>query len=327
MMRFLRRFNPGSDPPEIRTTQPVEDAGPIRRNVLLIVHNPVMRTEANRLLSEILGWNDPGQLAADFIQDLKDCSYGVADFRIVERLDVDEFPIKADGFQYTEEGFLRAWRSRSGFHEPDGVDYPRLVAQFGMLERVRGGEIDEVWLFAFPYAGYYESIMAGPGAFWCNAPPLADTESSQRRFVIMGFNYERGVGEMLESFGHRAESIMTRVYAGFPRQKNLWQRFVRYDQAYPDQAEVGNVHFAPNSQRDYDWGNPRRVPSQCDDWYHFPDLRGRERLRIVDSREWGGGDIRRHHQWWYRHFPHVTGETEGVLNNWWAYVLDPNLVE
>ena len=26
-----------------------------------------------------------------------------------------------------------------------------------------------------------------------------------RRFVIMGFSYERGVGEMLENMGHRAE--------------------------------------------------------------------------------------------------------------------------
>jgi hypothetical protein len=119
---------------------------------------------------------------------------------------------------------------------------------------------------------------------------------------------------------------MTHVYAGYGRERNLWQRFIRYDKAYSGQAEVGNVHFAPNSQRDYDWGNPRRVPSQCDDWYHFPDLRGRECLRVVDSSEWGRGDIRLHHQWWYRHFPHVSGETDGVSNNWWKYVLDPNEV-
>jgi hypothetical protein len=37
---------------------------------------------------------------------------------------------------------------------------------------VARGEIDEIWLFGGPYFGFYESRMAGPGAFWCNAPPL-----------------------------------------------------------------------------------------------------------------------------------------------------------
>jgi hypothetical protein len=82
-MRFFRRSQPGSDPPDIKTALPVRDAPPIQRNVLLIVHNPVIRTEGGHLLTEVLGWNDPSGLTAEFIQDLKTCSYGVADFRIV----------------------------------------------------------------------------------------------------------------------------------------------------------------------------------------------------------------------------------------------------
>ena len=107
--------------------------------------------------------------------------------------------------------------------------------------------------------------------------------------------------------------------------ENLWERFTRYDQRNPGQAEVGNIHFAPNSVRDYDWGNRRAVASACDNWYDFPTLPGR--TRMVDCSEWGNGDIRLHHIWWYRHLPHVDGETHGVLNNWWAYVIDPNRVE
>ena len=45
---------------------------------------------------------------------------------------------------------------------------------------------------------FYESIMGGAGAFWCNAPPMKNTAQCPRRFVVMGFNYERYVGEMLE---------------------------------------------------------------------------------------------------------------------------------
>jgi hypothetical protein len=187
---------------------------------------------------------------------------------------------------------------------------------------VTAGEIDEVWLWGFPYAGFWESVMAGPGAYFCNAPPLPEV-ASERRFVVMGFNYERGVGEMLENFGHRAESIMRHVYGSWaPEATHAWNRFTLYDQVAPGRAACGNVHFAPNSERDYDWGNPRPVWSTCDDWLTYPHLTG-ERRR-VDCAEWGGGDIRAHHRWWLRHLPRTEGRTAGKLNNWWSYVVDPN---
>ncbi|HJS30041.1 MAG TPA: hypothetical protein VJ768_10490 [Anaerolineales bacterium] len=296
----------------------------LERKVVLIVHNPSIPEMGGRPLSAVYGWNDPDMLVADFIEEIAHCSHGAARFTLRERIDVDEFPRLADGFRYSAESFVRCWRERRGFHDPWLVDYPLLAAQFNLVEKIRTGYVDEVWLFAFPYAGYYESIMAGPGAFWCNSPPLAGLEAGGRRFVIMGFNFERGVGEMLESFGHRAESILRQAYRGMRGGRNLWERFTRYDLTHPGRAEVGNVHFAPNSARDYDWGNRRLVRSRCDDWLYFPDLRGRE--KVVDCAEWGGGEIRLHHRWWLRHFPHGGGETGGVSNNWWEYVMDPERV-
>ncbi len=251
------------------------------------------------------------------------CSYGYANYRIAERIEVDGFPVKSDGFVYNQANFVQAWQTQR-FHQPDAVDYLRLVREFGMIEKVNSGAIDEVWLLGFPYCGYYESIMAGPGAFWCNAPPLAGTEHCARRFVIMGFNYERGVGEMLEDLGHRAESILGKVFEHTRGEDNLFERFCRYDQKYPGRAEVGNIHFAPNSVRDYDWGNPRPVMSRCDAWYHFPDLSAAPRR--VTCAEWGNGDIRAHHRWWLRHFPHGEGQTNGIAHNWWEYIIDPNRV-
>ena len=299
-------------------------AAPIRRSVALIIHAPRVPSGRNRSVQKLFGWNDPDQLVSEFVKDMRQASHDIAQFELVERLEVDEFPIKADGFQYEPEEFAGAWRRRSGFHEPDLVDYQRLLDQFGIPEMVESGRVDEVWLMAFPYAGYYESIMGGPGAFWCNSPPLSGLEQLSRRFIIMGFNYERGVGEMMESFGHRAESIMAEVNRGKRGRKNLWERFIRHERDHKGGAQVGNIHFAPNSERDYDWGNPRSVLSACDDWYDFPDLSGNS--KAVNCEEWGAGDIRLHHMWWYRHLPHVRGETEGILNNWWAYILDPNRV-
>jgi hypothetical protein len=307
---------------------------PLRSRVLLVIHNPNISFEGGRKLHQVLRWNDPDDLARRYIADVRECSHGLVQYELAERAEVDGFPVKQDGFAYTPESYLRCWRARAGFHQPDQVDYHRLLSEFDVIPKISAGTIDEVWLFGFPYAGYYESIMAGPGAFWCNAPPLGTGGSPPqgdlgrtaptRRFVIMGFNYERGVGEMLEDLGHRAESILTKVFAGTRGEANLWERFTRYDQTHPGRAECGNVHFAPNSERDYDWGNRRTVTSGCDDWDNFPHLTGV--TRRVNCNVWGDGDIRLHHLWWFRHFPHAAGETNGRLNNWWTYVIDPNQV-
>lgn len=296
---------------------------PVYPKVLAIVHNPVMRTHGGRKIRESFRWNDPDKLALGYIDDIRRASYGYANYQIAERIEVDDFPAKKDGYRYDDRSFSEAWQ-RKVFHQPDAVDYHALAREFKMIEKVDSGAIDEVWLLGFPFCGYYESIMVGPGAFWCNAPPLQGTEHASRRFVIMGFNYERGVGEMLEDLGHRTEAILSKVFEGRRGEANLFERFLRYDKKYPGRAECGNVHFAPNSERDYDWGNRRFVPSRCDSWLNFPDLSGEPRM--VNCSEWGDGDIRQHHIWWLSHLPHIMGEGDGISWNWWEYVIDPNRV-
>lgn len=292
--------------------------------VLMIVHDPVIPFENNRKLHNVLNWHDPVTLAQQYISDVEAASYGYVNYQIVDKIDVNTFPVKEDGFAYDADSYLFRWRTRTGFHHPDTMDYRRLLDEYGIVQRINLGQIQEVWLFGFPYAGYYESRMVGADAFWCNAPPLQDA-FCERRFVVMGFSFERGPGEMLENLGHRAESIMARVYRQKRGEDNLWERFTRYDKTHPGQSECGNVHFAPNSDRDYDWGNRRMVNSRCDDWFNFPNFQGATRL--VNCEEWGKGDMRYHHLWWLGHMPHIMGKTDGILNNWWAYIVDPNLVK
>lgn len=296
---------------------------PVRPRVLLIVHDPPVASEGGRRLTELFRWNSPERLAQQYAADLAAASHGFLQYQIVERIQADWFPPKLDGFRYTGESFAAAWRARR-IHEPNALDYPAQIRAFDLIERYERGELDEAWFMSFPYAGDYESTMVGRGAFWCNSPPVPGTEHCRGRFVVMAFNYERGVDCMLENFGHRTESIMSRVFRNHPREQNLWDLFTRYDQAAPGQAHCGNVHFAPSSQRDYDWGNRRPVHSFCDNWHRFPDLSGPG--RTVECSEWGGGDMRAHHLWWLGHLPHVAGETFGVSNNWWQYIVDPNLV-
>lgn len=297
---------------------------PVHKRVSLIIHNPTIPSEGGKKLNQALNWNDPDQLCQDYIADLRDISYGYANYEIVERIEVNKFPVKQDGFAYQGDDFVQAWRAKKGFHEPDAVNYDALLQEFDMVNKINKDLVDEFWLFAFPYAGYWESTMGGPGAFWCNSKPLTQTANASKRFVIMGFNYQRGVGEMLEAFGHRAESIIQHVFRNKRGDDNLWERFSRYDKTHPGQAEVGIMHFAPNSTRDYDWGNKTPVPSYCRNWAKFPDLSGPP--VIVDCREWGNGDIRAHHQWWFRYLPHITGGAGGIAYNWWRYIIDPNTV-
>lgn len=310
---------------QMQTREPVgQKPDPVHKKVLSIVYDPKVPSEGGKRLSKVLKWNDPAELSAQYIEDLRVCSYGYANYAVVDTIMVDGLPVKKDGFAYTPDGFLKCWREKKGFHDPDAVDYHRILRDHKIIPRINSGEIDEVWLWGFPYAGYYESIMAGPGAFWCNAPALKDTDEAKRRFIIMGYNYQRGVGEMLENMGHRSESILKRVFRKKDGDDNLWQRFAQYDKTHPNQAQVGVMHFAPNSERDYDWGNKRSVVSYADDWFNFPDFKGEK--RTMDCKEWGDGNTRLHHLWWYRRLPHITGSRSGISYNWWEYIVDPNLV-
>lgn len=331
--------------------------------VSLVVYNPVIETAGGERLNRALGWNDPDRLCAEYIADVQEASHGYVRYRIVERIVLDEWPLKQDGFRYDDDSYLRAWRAQSGFHQSDTADYLAMLRRCDFVRKLEADQVDELWIMAFPYAGLYESCMGGRGAIWCNGPVIPGTVQVSRRFVVMGFSYERGVGEMLENLGHRAESIMAHVFGdipdedrgaehvqGMPEVKptwwqrllaalglrkwstarrppasvnlagNLWRQFTRYDAARAGWAACGNVHFAPNSAADYDWGNRRPVWSNADDWLNYPNFTGQMRQMTCD--DWGGGDIRRHHLWWMKRFPHVEGTTPtGKWNNWWRYIV------
>jgi hypothetical protein len=303
-------------------TPPPEGQKPLKPKVLVIIFNPIIESEGGKRLVEVCRWNDPRKLLREYINDISEVSQGFVQYQVVQIVEVDEFPIKKDGFRYTDQSYLQCFRSGKGWHQPDAVDYEAIIKKFNIVRRVEKGEIDEVWLFGMPYAGFWESTMAGNGAYFCNSDPVPNIRCS-KIFVIMGFNYERGVGEMLEDLGHRAESILTHVFGSWePKETHAWNRFTLYDKVAPGKAACGNIHFAPNSERDYDWGNTKRVWSTCDDWLNYPNLTGKRRL--VDCSEWGNGDIREHHKWWFRHLPKAPGRTDGKLNNWWCYIVDFN---
>jgi hypothetical protein len=301
-----------------------EPARTLAPRVLVVVFDPIWdHSTGRRLLQapETTSWSRVDDLVAGYIADVDECSGGLVKYQVVERVTMDDFPVKADRFTYDASSYAQALHT-GRYHSPDWMDYAPLLNAWRLLARVEQGEFDEVWLFGAPGFGFYESRMAGRGAFWCNAPACENTEMCRKRFVIMGFSYERGVGEMLEDLGHRAESVMEHRWRNTPAEANLWNVFSRYDQIAPGQAEVGMMHWAPNSVRDYDWGNSRPVTSRADDWLNFPNLTGE--AQTLNCVSWGNGDIREHHKWWFKRLPKMPGRVNGVANNWWRYVIEVN---
>ena len=257
-VRHVACSAPSNPPQPTRNPEPPgPPPQPFERSVLLIVFNPHIPSEGGKPLLEVMGWNSPALLAQSYAAHLQDSSAGFARYSIVQTVEVDAIPVKADGYQYTPDELLSVLRNHgAGAHNPDLANYEQILLDFNIPEMVDAGQVDEVWMFAFPYGGFYESRMAGPGAFFCNAPPLSGAGTGTRRYVIMGFNPERGIGEMLESFGHRCEDTLRRVYRSKTGEANLFERFCRYDQKYPGAAEVGSIHFAPNSARRLRLGQP-----------------------------------------------------------------------
>jgi hypothetical protein len=158
--------------PEPAEKEPVgQKPALVNRKVLSIIYNPKVKSAGGKKLSEVMGWNDPDKLVSGHIADLKKASFGYANFTVAERIEVDKMPTKADGFTYDPDDFVKLMKAGKGFHEADAVDYYRILDEFDIIEKINADKIDEIWLHAFPYAGFYESIMVGPNAFWCNAPP------------------------------------------------------------------------------------------------------------------------------------------------------------
>jgi len=287
--------------------------------VLSLVYDPVVDGQGRRL-SAAMGWNDPAQLTSRLISDFRTASHGVANYQLVETVLRDWSP--QNGGQYTYQTYLEDYQGgtcRFSFPAP----YETIISENNLAQRVQTGEIDEVWMWGYPCGNWYESRMTGSGAYWVNAPPL--TSVSGRPFILMGYNFERGLAEAAESYGHRAESIVRRVY-GFdswqPNEAHDWNKFTLLDRDVPGRGGIGDAHNAFNAESgtDYNRTSLRTVPTSADDWANFPNLTGAR--RDANCTEWNC-DGYQYLLWWYSHMPHMVGSTSGVLNDWWQYILRP----
>jgi hypothetical protein len=311
--------------------------GKVTVNVIVINLDPVLKTRGNKKLHEVFKWSDPRQLTERMVADARETSAGYVDYKIVAQLDYDGFTTFRDGFTYTEDAFLEMWeKDRKKAH--DGMtSFKWLFEKFDLPRQIKEKDVREIWLWGAPYMAYDELHWKTPGDKvpyqtdnpWFYRP--YDMPDIGRTVWIMGWNYERGEGEMLESYCHRIESVLSlTVGQGVWDHKrngdNVWNRFTRVDKDFPGEAEVGSVHYAPHSASDYDWDNPMVVSTYADDWLTYPKLTRQKKQLNAQTGGWGKSDrapaITNHHLWWMRHLPHAPGVTDGFYNNWWEYIVN-----
>ncbi len=317
------------DAPGAGSVYPPEGIGRKLARVIVVNYNPSVPSENGRSLTEVMGWNDPRELSAKLIEDIRIASGGYINYEIAEWIDVDGCPPWRSGFRYRPDDLLADIRAQT-WKQGDGTSYAAVLEENGLLEKIPALGVTEVWLWGAPGMHWDEYAMFIPNRDavlpptdnpWFYRP--YDIPDLGRTLWVMGFNYERGEGEMLESYAHRCEGILSLAVAGGVwdnKRDDPWNVFTRVDKDFPGESHAGGVHYAPNSASDYDWGNERYVETYALDWRYYPNLRGTKAL--MNCHDGWGPDIITHHRWWLGLLPKAPGETEYGLNNWWVYCAD-----
>lgn len=293
----------------------------------MMVYDPILRS--GRKLSETMGWNHDAdfQKAIDFFRDVSD---GRVNFSIVGKVSLNKWPVKEDGFSYDEDSYMAVMQGSTLQHEPDIMDYYQFLndPNLDLCPKFNRGEFDELWVTAGPWFGFYETALAsspaGPVGFWYNGPTYKN--ASCNKLMPVGIPGPH-------TFGHRAEATMAKVYGGWEenRMAHNWDKFALNRAQSPDFREFGcgSIHYAPNSMYaadDYDFDRPYQTMSYCDDFYNYPSLEpaGQTAKQIICA-AWGC-TTDGYERWWWGHLPHFAGTgPDGILNDWWQYIFDPNL--
>lgn len=325
------------------------NAETITVKVAVVYENPIIQPQNKRIHELFITpgytfrWNDPTILSQNYEKALEEVSGYTVDYQVVQEIDATQF------FTYLKNDLqkrpLTIEEVITYFGEKNwstfktvgtSYDYNAMVKHYGFDKMRDNGEIHEVWVWSFPYSGMWESHMMGEDAFWINSPPN-ENPSCTELLSIMGLNYERDLACALESYGHRFESTMMKVYGWWDydnktslSQLTTWEKYsaygIRYDRFESGKSQVGNVHFPPNGLKDYDFANKTYILSYANEWLNYPFIRGTEAEKM-NRTEWGNPEGSWHLGWmkyYHSHLPHFKGinPNDGKLNNWWHYVVD-----
>jgi hypothetical protein len=207
------------------------------------------------------------------------------------------------------------------FHEdkyrPDYID---VLERENICKLVDEQGVREVWLWGYHHGNVEptESNMAGPYGDISNSERSADMPVCKNTYTLYNYNYGRGVAEAVHNHGHQIENVM--LYFDKLTFDN-W-RYPRAGGGVP--SSCGDVHYPPNTAKEYEYDNDELAESDCLDWQ--PAAAGSKTQ--VSCANWGcEGDAQRNYLvWWMQNLPglrngltHLGGTPVG---NWWDAIAD-----
>lgn len=210
-------------------------------------------------------------------------------------------------------------------------DYNAIMRRIDAKSLVESKGIHQIWLWGYHgKIGLWESNMSSPTGDVSNSDrDEKDLPVFSRTYTVFHFNYGRGVGEMLENHMHQLEHLLNwadgRDHTPPEKWNELlfWGKFVGSDASHrivTNPARCGWTHYAPNSESDYDWENPRFVETDIEDWR--PDGIGKTQRMNADR--WDRDPIKWRIYW----LQAIPGIDHGLtyrgrkLRNWWSFVTE-----
>ncbi|MFQ3586677.1 MAG: hypothetical protein SNJ76_03295 [Fimbriimonadaceae bacterium] len=212
------------------------------------------------------------------------------------------------------------------------VDYGAIVERIGIRDWVEKRGVKQVWIWGYHggVVDLWESNMSSPTGDVSNSDRNNDDlPVLNATYTVYHYNYQRGLGEMLENHMHQLEHLLNHVDGRdvTPPERwpelLFWGKFVGSDASHKlvtHPRRVGWTHYAPNSESDYDWANPNFVESDIEDWR--PE--GGGRVELISSDRWARDPIRWRVYWMQA----IPGANHGLtyrgkaLRNWWTFVYD-----
>ncbi|MBI2017823.1 hypothetical protein HYS92_02125 [Candidatus Daviesbacteria bacterium] len=215
-------------------------------------------------------------------------------------------------------------------------DYKKMLNDINICDYVENRNVKQVWVW-----GYHTKVIEpaesnmsmgrDSSSFWpqqtygdiSNSERSDDLPICQKTYVLYNYNYERGLGEVLEDHGHHIEAVLSYVNYDL-----FWNYFVRPHGTQDGVNNCGWMHAPPNvtDEDQYNWTSKFRVQSACSDWK--PD--GSVSTKSIDCTTWAGADCTNDmgasfKVWWMQNLP---GMDNGLtyqgrkLRNWWVFIGD-----
>ena len=212
------------------------------------------------------------------------------------------------------------------------TDYNAIMKMIDARTWVENHGVKEIWIWGYQgwKVGLFESNMSGPyGDVSNSSRDPNDLPVFSKTYTVYHYNYAVGVGECMEDHMHQLEALLNHADGrdSTPPEKwgelLFWGKFVGSDASMhivTNPARCGWTHYAPNSEKDYDWQNKRYVETDIEDWH--PDYVGK--TQRMNCERWNSDPI----QWRLYWLQAIPGANNGLthngrpLRNWWTFVAD-----